>query len=317
MTTQDQNNKMEIETTEIDIDKAAEDYLNQEIAFQVQKKKFYTMYYQDFFPFYQVYDWLSYCSKKSNGKPLDPSNDYFHRREISYMIKADNDIDEFCMRHLCYSDMEEFKKDVLNNKPIRIDIGPVCDKPPSINKDGAQIQKAVAVEREFVIDIDLSDYDAIRSCCSGKKMCERCWRFMVSAYKVLRPALMEDFGFKHILWVFSGRRGIHAWVCDERARLMENYSRKSLTAYLDISVGNDKAGTLVKPQVKYNKEYTLFTRSYNLLLPDFEDIVIKDQQYLANDKNAELIWKIFSKNIALNNQNKKKGYQSPEEVLGG
>jgi DNA primase catalytic subunit len=37
------------------------------------------------------------------------------------------------------------------------------------------------------------------------------------------------------MWVFSGRRGVHCWVSDARARQMSLSARKSIVSYLEVA----------------------------------------------------------------------------------
>ena len=41
---------------------------------------------------------------------------------------------------------------------------------------------------------------------------------MKIAAKIIEQALLKAFGLKNLLFVYSGRRGIHCWVCDTKAR---------------------------------------------------------------------------------------------------
>lgn len=57
---------------------------------------------------------------------------------------------------------------------------------------------------------------------------------------------VDDFGFEQIMWVYSGRRGVHCWVCDQSARQLDNDSRKAIVSFLDIIKGGAQVDRKVK-----------------------------------------------------------------------
>jgi DNA primase small subunit len=93
----------------------------------------------------------------------------------------------------------------------------------------------------LVFDIDINDYAhksedgekvEIRTCCSGSEFCSQCWGLMDLAVRIVTRVLREVFGFHHAIWVFSGGRGVHCWVCDKSAIHLDDRSRVAIANYL-------------------------------------------------------------------------------------
>lgn len=47
----------------------------------------------------------------------------------------------------------------------------------------------------------MTDYDEIRTCCSDKKICKKCWGFIAAAVKVLDSSLRGQYSSYGKDWI--------------------------------------------------------------------------------------------------------------------
>jgi DNA primase small subunit len=95
------------------------------------------------------------------------------------------------MRFASYNNKQEFKEDLLKKNPEKIDIGAVYSGRPKM-KASLRPGAFRPVERELVFDIDMTDYDEVRTCCQGADICTLCWKFITIAMKILNSALTGE-----------------------------------------------------------------------------------------------------------------------------
>mmetsp|Transcript_17442 Transcript_17442/g.38683 ORF Transcript_17442/g.38683 Transcript_17442/m.38683 type:complete len:457 (-) Transcript_17442:83-1453(-) len=223
------------------------------------------VYYGRLFPYDALFNWLSYGNDPStNSEAVD--KDFFSRREWSFTIE-----DDIYIRYQSFKDKGEMIAAIQKRQPHKIDIGAVFTAPP---KDHNTVKPELfkTVERELVFDIDMTDYDDVRTCCTGAAICGRCWPYMTMAIKVVDCALREDFGFRHILWIYSGRRGVHCWVCDPEARSLSNEARSAVVEYLSISTGSAENSDR-KIKQNFEQPHPMMKRAYAILEPYFASCI--------------------------------------------
>lgn len=227
------------------------------------------VYYQRLFPFKQFFQWL-------NHSPA-PQPD-FTNREIAFTLE-----NGAYLRYQSYKTGEAFRRDVIRLNPSRFEIGPVYSHDPREKK--LHGRNFAPLAKELVFDIDLTDYDSVRTCCSGTEICNRCWKFITLAIKIMDTALRDDFGFQHILWVYSGRRGVHAWVCDKRARQLNDQKRSAVASYLQI-IGKGDKGKLVNIRRPFHPH---ISRSFDLAKQEFASSILSDQDPWLDNSDKLLL----------------------------
>jgi len=237
------------------------------------------MYYSRLFPYQLLYSWLSYdpaTAKPTNGTTTNKvattsSSSTFPRREFSMTIEPTPG-NEVYIRYQSFLSQDELTSAIIKRRPTKIDIGAVFNHPPKDNKS-LPAGKLQTTERELVFDIDLTDYDSVRNCgCDGAKICHKCWKFMGMAIEVMDEGLRSDFAFEHVAWFYSGRRGVHCWVCDDTARKLSNEARSAVASYFEVNLGSEK-----------NKNFHLssplhpmLVRAYKILEPNFVSSVLPE-----------------------------------------
>lgn len=205
--------------------------MNLDIESKPSDENVMRLFYQRLFPWRQLFQWL-------NHSPA-PTNDFAHR-EFAFTLSNDA-----YLRYQSFNTADTLKKDVLRLMPSRFEIGPVYTTNPRDRKTLRNTSAFKPLAKELCFDIDLTDYDDIRTCCDKANICKLCWQFITMAIKVVDVALREDFGFNHIMWVYSGRRGAHAWVCDKKARTMDDSKRRAIAGYLELVKGGANSGKRV------------------------------------------------------------------------
>eukprot|EP01138_Halocafeteria_seosinensis_P010019 gb/GECG01010232.1/.p1 GENE.gb/GECG01010232.1/~~gb/GECG01010232.1/.p1 ORF type:complete len:424 (+),score=58.83 gb/GECG01010232.1/:1-1272(+) len=230
------------------------------------------IYYRKYFPHNLLYRWLSY-----NQDPKETN--FFHRREFSYTLE--NDI---YVRYQSFENQAKLASSIVQKRPYKIDIGAVFTAPPAEHKTIAP-GKFKPVERELVFDIDLTDYDDVRTCCSGASVCNSCWLLMNAAIRVMDDRLREDFGYEHVVWVFSGRRGVHCWVSDDKARALKNEGRAAVVEYFSTVSGASDEASQVNVDVT-DPPHPMHKRAYQLLEDTFLQLSGDEHQgWLGSDPN--------------------------------
>jgi DNA primase small subunit len=250
-------------------------------------------FYARLFPFRSLFQWLNHSPK--------PGPDFGNRE---FALTLPNDA---YLRYQSYATADLLRKDILRHIPSRFEIGPVYTTNPRDRKTLRKSSMFKPLSKEIVFDIDLTDYDDIRTCCEKANICSKCWSFATMTIKVVDIALREDFGYEHIIWVYSGRRGVHAWISDREARELDDDKRKAITGYFEVLKGGVQGGKRVNIKRPLHPH---IARSLEILKPYFSQVLADQEPFKSEAGQARLLQLLPDK--ALNEALAKKWSSSPD-----
>ncbi|CAG7849769.1 DNA primase small subunit; AltName: Full=DNA polymerase subunit A; AltName: Full=DNA primase 50 kDa subunit; Short=dPRI50 [Serendipita indica DSM 11827] len=258
-------------------------------------------FYSRLYPFKSLYTWLSHTpvpiSTKDAGVPKSSTN--WTHREFAFTLQNDA-----YLRYNSFQEVDDLKKQIMRLIPSRFEIGAVYNARPK-DKKTLPASALQPLRRELVFDIDMTDYDAIRTCCTGGAICRRCWAFISAAVSVLDTTLRRDFGYQLLLWVYSGRRGIHCWVSDESAMVLTDDQRRAIMGWLEVVKGGKDMVKKVNVRVAGGLPPSLQSSLDILNENHFMPIVLEDQDCFGSRQGWETLLELLPDREVVSNLRKK------------
>ena len=201
---------------------------------------------------------------------------------------------DFYKRYVVANDWKDLRRQVIAHPGIvSLHVGPVYSG--RVARSAAHA--LVAERRELVFDIDLHpdyDYLTLNNADGSVNMeaCDRAWPVCAVGAFLLQYVLENAFGFKEVLVVYSGRRGVHLWVFDEAAMGLSDDARSAIVGYVRMSLTEDKmrATTALRRFVEANQMLSavqwafeeLFVREMGLLDPIDQRLSLVDRLNLSH-----------------------------------
>ncbi|KAF9225870.1 prim-pol domain-containing protein [Gyrodon lividus] len=235
-------------------------------------------FYRMLYPFKSIFNWLNHEHVPTK---------LFTHREFAFTLQGD-----VYLRYHSFNTAEDLKKQVLALNPTRFEIGPVYSAKP---RDKKTVRPAAFTpqKRELVFDIDMTDYDGVRTCCFAADICSRCWGFIAAAVKVLHASLVDQFGFRHLLWVYSGRRGIHLWISDPEAMDLTDDQRKAIVNALTVVEGGKEMVKKVNVRTSNKTLPPSLWGALTVLRTIFNPLVLDDQDCFRSQQGWEALLQLI------------------------
>jgi DNA primase small subunit len=118
---------------------------------------------------------------------------------------------------------------------VSIEMGAVYPVAGHMTQININLKSFGVYAKELVLDIDLNDYGALRTCACGseKKSCPMCIELFLlkTAIPALKSAI-EARGWTNASFNFSGGRGIHVWIYEEAVLTWDRTKRAAFLEYL-------------------------------------------------------------------------------------